>query len=494
MVKLRYYQNEAVEAMLNTTDNGVVVLPTASGKSLVIRSFVEKTDKRVLIISHVREILEQDFECLAGVPDVGLYSAGLNMAVIGKHTVAGIQSIWRKPDMFRDFDVVLIDEAHLVSDEGMYKTFLEELGVQYIGLTATDYRLKGGRIHGPTGMFDSCIYEAEVGKLTKEGYLCPLTHIGDVEAFDTEGIRTTGGDFNLKDMSAKFNRSGITRQIVDRLVKVDRKHILIFCIDIDHAEEVAKYFNLAGISAAAVHSKSPRDQALLDFKSGKIQVLTNVNVLTTGFNYPELDMIAILRPTKSQSLWVQMLGRGARMHPSKSHTLVKDFTNNTKTLGTLEFQADINEKEKKGVGGEAIMKECPECLLLVHASVRVCSCGHKFKFEHNLKAIAQDAPEKLPKWHDVTDVKYNLHNKPNSPVSLKVSYVCGVRVFNEWVLLDHGGFARHKANHWVARRWKYKTKAPHTVKQLHEHSSLLWKPRRIQVDDRAKFPKILSSI
>ena len=492
-MKPRWYQEEAVKALLGSTKNSVIVLPTASGKSLVLKMYAERYDGKVLILTHVKELIEQNFETLSSLPDVGIYSAGVGIKHIARVTVAGIQSVWNKPELFRDFDKILIDEAHLVNNEGMYKSFLDEMGVQFLGLTATDFRLKGGYIHGESGMFDNKVYDAPVDKLTKQGYLAPLVYFGDNESFDTEGIRTTGGDFNIKDLSVRFNRSIVTTRIVDQIAKQERNHILCFCIDIDHAEEVARHFNSIGVTAAAVHSKSNRDQAILDFKAGKIRVLANVNVLTTGFNYPELDMIAVLRPTKSMGLHIQMLGRGARTHPTKDNTLIKDFTNNTKTLGTLEEPAPINAGVKKGKGGtNPFMKECPDCLKICHPSVRVCECGHKFKFQHGLQLTAHSVKLKK-KWYDVTAVHYSIHNKPGSPKSFKVSYVSGVNVFNEWVLLDHPGYAGHKARYWVSKRFTH-PKKPTSVHELHEKSQLLKRPRKILVEEGGKFPKIESVV
>jgi DNA repair protein RadD len=494
MSELRWYQQEAVDAVINCKDNGVVVLPTASGKSHVIRGVAELFPDGILILSHVQEILEQNFSKLAGLSNIGLYSAGLGVKHISRITVAGIQSVYKKPELFSHVKLVLIDEAHLVSDEGMYKELLTALGVPYIGLTATPFRLKGGYIYKGDGMFDSVCYEAPVKKLVEQGYLCPLKFIGDENPLETKGIKITGGDYNTKEMSLRFNRSEVTKRIVEKVVKYDRKHILVFCIDIEHAEEVAAEFNRHGLRSEAVHSKSPRDQALLDFKAGKIQVLTNVNILTTGFDYPALDMIVVLRPTKSLSLHQQMLGRGMRLFDQKTNTLVKDYTGNTASLGTMEDPSDPVIQGKGGKGGDnPFVKTCPDCELMCHPSVKVCSqCGHKFKFRHNLRLESHNKTQ-IPKWYDVDKVLYSIHRKPGSPESLKVSYMCGVRVFNEWVLLDHTGFAAHKAYHWVSRRWPGGT-PPTDTNGVYRQRGQLKTPKRIQVEEKGKYPKILSVV
>ena len=269
---LRYYQEEAVQAMFAAKDNGVIVLPTASGKSHVIRGFAQRYPGKLLVVSHVKEILEQNFNKLTGVPDIGLFSAGLGVKHKDRITVAGIQSIYKNP---WPVDKVLIDECHLVSDAGMYKQLLGSLGVPFIGLTATPHRLKDGHICEAGGMFDSITYEAPVKRLTEEGYLCPLVYYSDKESFDVEGLRVTGGDYNIKDMSLRYNREEVTRKVVQRVNFNKFNKVLVFCIDIKHAEQVAKELNLFGVSAEAVHSESPRDQAILDFKAGKIKVRNN---------------------------------------------------------------------------------------------------------------------------------------------------------------------------------------------------------------------------
>lgn len=491
-----YFQPEAVDAMLESVakkENGVVLLPTGSGKSHVIQGFVKKFTGGILVVSHVKEILEQNLNRLAGIPDVGLYSASLGVKVVSRVTVSSIQSIFRNPHLFADVEVVLIDEAHLVSDEGMYKKLLSDLGVPYIGLTATDFRLKGGYIHGPDGMFDKVIYKAPAKRLTKEGYLCPLVYYGDKEPLNTEGIRTTAGDFNLADLSMRFNREAVTGKLAEQIARYEEyKHILIFCIDIEHAENVAEALNKLGMRTVAVHSKSPRDEAIRAFQAGEFQALTNVNILTTGFDYPEIDMVVLLRPTKSLTLHQQMLGRGMRIHPSKTETLVKDFTGNTQYLGTVTDPRPMVEKKKGKGKGDAWMKSCPECDILWYAATLACTCGHKFKFQHNLKLNAHKDIQ-LPKWYSVDEVYYNIHHKPGKPNSMKVTYMCGLKMFTQYILLDHGGFAGQSAKRWVQKRFKGNP-LPTTIPELHGQRHLLKPPLRVQVDEGSKYARILSVV
>lgn len=488
-----YYQPQAVKAAVEADCNGVILLPTGSGKSHVLRGIAESVDGGVLILSHVKEILEQNFSRLAGMDDIAIYSAAIGIKMIDRITVASIQSVYKSANLFRHVRLVLIDEAHLVNDVGMYKQFLTDLGVPYIGLTATDFRLKGGYIHGPDGMFDKIIFQADAKKLTQEGYLCPLKYKGDKEPMDMSNIRVTGGDYNLKDMSLKFNRDAVTEHLARQIcLYSDYKHILIFCIDIEHAENMAECLTRYGMTAKAVHSKSPRDKALRDFKAGKIQALTNVNILTTGFDFPAIDMIVVLRPTKSLTLHQQMLGRGMRIHESKEYTLIKDFTNNTASLGTVTDPADM-EYKKKGKGkGDTWMKPCPECDSLWPTATLRCTCGYKFQFRHNIKLEAHKEV-KLPKWYPVDQVYYSIHHKVGKPNSLKVTYICGAKKFDQYILLDHGGQAAHNAKQWIRKRYT-KNPLPTNIPDLYANKANLKKPIRVQVDETGKYARIKSVV
>ncbi len=489
-MKPRWYQEEAVQAMLDCKDNGVVVLPTGSGKTLVMREFLRRFKGGVLLLSHVKEILQQNFEASAPIGGVALYSAGLGVKHVDRITVAGIHSVYNDPDLFSHVDKVLIDECHLVNDEGMYKQILDALGVPYIGLTATPYRLKQGYIYGDAGMFDRKIYEAPIKQLQDDGYLSTFELVGSAQnEMDTTGLATTGGDFNLKDAALRFNREAITEKIIDELVKykTNYKHWLLFAIDIDHAEQIAKCLNARGITAEAVHSKSPRDKTLLKFKAGEIQAVANVNILTTGFDFPGIDLIAMLRPTKSPTLHVQALGRGLRVADDKPHCLVKDFAGNIGRLGFID-DIQIGKPKKIGKGGvNPFAKTCPECETIHAPAVRKCPCGYEFKFLHHLSTSAFVPPE----WYDVSSVFYSIHQKTGKPDSLKVTYKCGLKNFNHYVMLEHGGYAAYKSKYWVQARWPYSDPAPSTTADLYAERARLAIPKRVQVEHASKYPKIL---
>ncbi len=506
-IKLRPYQQEAINAIFNffyyrKKGNPLVQAPTGSGKSLMISGFckhvIEKwPEQKILVISHVKEILEQNYKSIKKhlkTADIGLYSAGLGSKTLSNITIAGIQSAYNKPELFDQFDIIIVDEAHTVPHKknGMYHKFFNQIKKPVIGFTATPYRLGAGYLHiGEGAFFSDIVYSIPIKKLQDEGFLCKLTAKGTKKRLDPEGIKKQAGDFILKELSLAFDREAITNDIISELLiyKQLRKKWLLFAIDIEHAENIARELNSAGVKTACVHSKMEcnRDKIIADFKSGVYQALVSVAVLTTGFDCPEVDMIALLRPTSSPVLHVQIIGRGLRIAEGKEDCLILDFAGNLTRLGPID--APVIKIAGKG-GGEAIMKECNNCWEIVHAAVRICPCcNQNFQFRHKLSSNSQEREVvTMEEWHNVEDVKYFNYKGAKKIPMLKVSYFCGLRRFNEYVCLQHSGYALQKARQW----WKRRSvdPVPETAQQALEFSKGLKRPEKIFVRESGKFPEI----
>lgn len=435
-----YYQKPIPKAIFdylrkNKGKNPLVALPTGTGKTVVIADIceqaVEKWDIDVLILSHSKEILEQDYKTLIEHTDldVGLYSAGLESRTVGKVTVAGIQSVYKKPELFKDVKFIIIDEAHLVSpkETGMYRQFLNNFkNVPVMGLTATKYRLGQGYIYGnEDAFFDDLVYDyttyEKFNELIEKGFLCHGRTIKVNLKLNVEGVRTQGGDFIETDMSHKFDRPLITNAACDEVIEKgkDYKKWLFFAIDIKHAEHIAEYLIRKGIRTTVIHSKmdADRDREIALYNDDFYQAAVNVGILTTGFNNKKIDLIALLRPSKSPVYHVQTIGRATRVHPDKDHFVVFDFAGNTARLGPVN-DIKIQPKRKKGKG-EPIIKTCPKCGAEHHPRVRLCHCGHEFRFKHGL-GDALDAPliKDGELWAEVTCVEYSIKNKIGRPSSM----------------------------------------------------------------------------
>lgn len=519
---LRDYQQPVANAVFNYMlknpgKHPLIALPTGSGKTVVLADVVKEAVTRwpgtkVLILSHVKEILSQNYVTLNAYFEqhgistdlLGINSAGLGRRDTAQVTVAGIQSVYQNTD-FTKYNLIIIDECHLIpfKGKGMYRTLFNKIKkARYVGLTATPFRLGGGYIYdNDDAIFDDCIYDLTRGKMFTDlidaGYLCPLlTYSTDAE-FDVKGQRIQAGDFIEKDLAAEFDREEITEVIVQKMIKAgaDRKRWLIFAIDIAHAEHITESLMVKGIFCNVVHSKmeQDRDTVINDFRTGKYRAIVNVNVLTTGFDNPEIDMIVLARPTQSPVLHVQTVGRGLRIADGKENCMVLDFAGNTKRLGPIN---DIRPRKRRKTDeeGDAPCKECPNCHLVIPAAARVCpECGHKFQFQTKLAHKAgneQIIARMEPTWCEVDDITYSLHTKHQSPDSVKVSYRCGLRTFNEWICLEHSGYAGHIAERWVDKRKDASVDMPESVVELLAMANDLDQPTQIQVKPDGKYVSI----
>lgn len=520
-LSLRPYQSAAIQGIYNyfqdEAGNPLIVIPTAGGKSLVMASFIEGVlraypDQRILIVTHVRELIEQNYMELTRLwPEApaGIHSAGLKKREIRAQILfAGIQSIHARAYDVQQCDLVLIDEAHLIprSSNTMYRRFLADLKhlnpmLKVIGLTATPYRLDSGRLHeGEDSIFTDIAYEVSVRELIDDGYLSPLISKRMVTELDVTGVGTRAGEFIAKDLEAAIDKDTITQSAVAEIFSygAGRKSWLIFCAGVDHAYHVRDAVRARGVTCETIVGDTPgaeREAIINAFKLGRIQCLTNANVLTTGFNAPGVDLIAMLRPTKSAGLYVQIVGRGCRLATGKENCLVLDFAGNIARHGPIDA---VKPKTPKGDGeGDAPTKDCPECNSIVHAAVRECpDCGHLFpppqlKIEAKASQLAVLSSGK-PEWVPVTDVRYARHEKPGKPPSLRVDYQTGMLSHSEWVCLEHPGYPRQKAASWWANR-AAGMPLPRRVDDALEVVGRLKRPAQIAVRASGRFTEIVGA-
>lgn len=482
---LRPYQEAAVEAvfdsLFNNPGNPLVAMPTGTGKSAIIagickRALTDWPGTRILMLSHVKELLKQNERALKRVwPEapVGVYSAGLKRRQVDDITMAGVASVYRKAPMLGVKHLVIIDEAHLLGpdDETMYQTLLTRLketnpNMRVIGLTATPFRLKQGMLTD-NGLFTHICYDMTgiepFNKLIEDGYLAPLVARSTKLQVDTSNIAIRAGEFAADEVAEAFDVSEVTRQAIDEAQRLgsDRKRWIAFCSNVTHAENVAAELRERGMRAQAVHSKMPdeqRDKVIADYLAGELDAITNFGILTTGFDCPEMDLMLLLRPTRSPGLHVQILGRGTRPAPGKTDCLVLDFAGNVKRLGPIN-DPQIPSKARKGKAMQLNpMRTCPQCEMLVPISARVCpDCGYNFPPALGFvpKAgtddiIAKAVVTKMP--YAVEHIQYHMHRKLGRPNSVRVQYICGLETFSEWICPEHAGYARTKFEQWWARR------------------------------------------
>ncbi|MCZ4336582.1 DEAD/DEAH box helicase [Shewanella colwelliana] len=385
-MQLRDYQQQSVDAAINhfkaSSDSAVLVLPTGAGKSIVIAELARIAKGRVLVLTHVKELVAQNAEKVGLLTnEASIFSAGLKQkSTTNKTVVASIQSAVKSPQAFNEpYSLVIIDECHRVSatDDSQYQQLLKHLiqqnpQLKLLGLTATPYRLDSGWIyrhhyHGKMGnadkpAFEQCIFELPMRPLIKQGFLTtPKLFDGLSAQYDFSDLQASNsGEYREQEVNALLNVAGratqaITRQIVE--LSQHKQGTIIFAATVRHAQEIMALLDSeqAGLITATT-SSDDRDLIIDRFKQRQLKYLVNVAVLTTGFDAPHVDLIAILRPTASVSLFQQMVGRGLRICEGKHDCLIIDYAANGYDLFFPEVgQVRPNSKSVP------VQVHCPVC-------------------------------------------------------------------------------------------------------------------------------------
>jgi DNA repair protein RadD len=494
-MELRPYQRAAVESVyryLREQDgNPVVCIPPAGGKTPILATIasdaVNLWSGRVLVVTHVRELVEQAVDKLRrvcpGLP-VGVFSAGLKRRDTEQPVIAAsIQSIYRRACDLGRFDLIITDECHLIppDGEGMYQSFLADVRVinphvRLIGLTATPFRLDSGLISGPDNLLNDVCFEAGIRELIRDGYLCPLVSKAGQQKADLSSLHIRRGEFLASEVDAAMDRDELVRAACGEIVEAthDRNACLIFASGVAHGRHICDVLQAehniecgfvcgetSSVERAELLARFRREQDGL-FDRSPLKYLCNVGVLTTGFDAPITDAIAILRPTNSPGLLVQIAGRGLRLHPDKHDTLVLDFGGNIERHGPIDQIAAKTVARSRD--GEAPAKQCPDCHALIATGYSTCpECGHEFppperqKHEATASTTGVLSDQFTDETYDVLDVSYHVHTKrgadEDAPKTMRVDYRLGLTFHvSEWVCVEHAGYAGTKAAAWWRAR------------------------------------------
>lgn len=383
---LRPYQQQAVDATLShfrqTSESAVLVLPTGAGKSLVIAELARLAKRKILVVTHVQELVEQNASKYAALGlNPGIYSAGLKQRDTEHQVIfASIQSIARNLEQFdHEYSLIIIDECHRVSnhDESLYQQLIGHIkqnnpSLKVLGLTATPYRLGHGWIYhrdyrgffrqSESTIFQHCIYDLPMRSLIKQGYLTEPKLVNAATAhYDFSVlIPSANGLFaerEVNELLAKYPR--VTEAICEQVVELasNRKGVMLFAASVRHAREILSYLPEGDAELVIADTEAKQRTEIIDrFKQRQFKYLVNVAVLTTGFDAPHVDLIAILRPTQSVSLFQQMVGRGLRLSEGKTDCLVIDYANN----GIDLFDPEVGTP-KPAPDTEPVQVFCPLC-------------------------------------------------------------------------------------------------------------------------------------
>lgn len=555
-------QEKAIQAIFDFYASGqtkdrypLIGMPTGYGKSLVIAEFVKRlfhywSSSRIIIGTHRAELIEQNRDTLVdqwSTAPFGICSAGLGSRdTMQPIIIGGIKSLINVVQALGFRHLMIIDEAHLVSPEAetQYRKFIalmREINPYFtvIGLSATLYRAGSGPLtEAEGGLFTEVIFDCtslhEFNRILDEGWLCRLIPKMTQTELSIEGVGWSNGDFDQHDAQAAVDKDEITlaccRETIVQKAIERRNSCLIFAQGVAHAEHIVECLQSLGHHALAVHEKISKDQRrerIWSFKNGTLPYLVNNDVLTTGFDFPGLDMGAIMRLIGSPGLWVQILGRYTRplyapgwpisytdVSPeacqmrlaaiaasAKPNGLVLDFGGNTKRLGPINDPVIPKRRGKRAaMAGIAPIKICPMCGVYNHASVMRCGgCDVEFSREQKLSMSASSdelirSTEPMYETRNVTGVFYGSYQKDGTPPIMKVTYYDGPIsvVHKEYVCFEHVGFGKKEAGKWWLQH-SFST-PPQTVAEALEQKEFLKQPKQIVLRTDLDHPKIVDYI
>lgn len=549
MITFRPYQRACMDAFYQYYDagnagHGLIVVPTAGGKSLIIGGLVTEIcqrwpGQRILLLSHVRELIQQNhgkiLACWRDAP-AGVYSAALGRRQAHMDIVtATVQSVYNKAEALGHRDLCFVDECHLLqgAGAGMYGKLLGDLicinpAMKICGFSATDYRLDRGLLtEGEGAIFNDVIIEISIQKLLDEGYLTPPISKSSLVQADLEGVKRTAGEFNIKQMAERFDAREFINAALDSDLPFlqDRRSIALFCATLENAGHIAEAMLARGIPCEVIDgemSSEDREDKLERFRSGELRALASVGVITTGTDIPNMDAVVLFRATESPGLYQQIVGRGFRVMyadgmpletaEQRSAAIRAGIKPNFLTLdhgGNIERHGAITNVEKpvKREKGERAPRAprpkariCEICRSGWPLEVRICQlCGHEMVTERDATAgLSVEASEadimgsaflrgEVAKWFDVDEVRYGRHVKDDGSESLKITYFCGIMQFNEW---KKPGISNTWVHWWSIRDPAFSGN-PQSVTEALNLADNLKTPRLIQVHKKGKFYEII---
>jgi DNA repair protein RadD len=502
-LKLRYYQRDAIDSLHHwfanrpAEDHALIVLPTAAGKTIIFSHFIKEIlakdpTARFLVMAHRKELVEQAETKLKTVwPDapVGVLAAGMKRFEIDSQILIASRDTLASPkrlDAVGSFDYMIIDEAHNVppSSHTRYKKIITTLSdrnpMKVMGCTATPYRMGQGYIYGnrKDHFFKGLAYSVSIPELIRNGFLCRLSaYAVNEDAIIDAGavaLKFKNGDFKESELEKIAMVDDTILQVIndwiDNAYTKGRTATVFFCVSVLHAEKMTQCLKTYGIEAECVTGETPKDKredVLKRFNAGSIHAICNVGVLTEGWDAPRADCVALLRPTQSVGLFVQMCGRGMRLHEEKDNCLLLDYGENVARHGCLdEIQPDQSSPARYHP------KICSNCSAINLPSAKKCiECGQEFegskKFEElqtkkekevakrtkaERQAVLSDEREKAkPRYKPVTDIYATVTKSQNGSEYCQVIFTVKNEFFPKKMPLM---FGHPKAHHMAVRKWK----------------------------------------
>lgn len=522
----RPYQKRMEEAVIKylfeEKGNPVVAACGGSGKSFVMarlakRFVTEWPGTRVMLLAQDAKLLVQNSNELKRYwpqANYGIYSSGLKQRDTKQPILfCGIQSVHNRGEKFGKINIVMVDEADLLSpdENAQYNKFLNKLrevspNLRVVGFTASPWRLGTGCITNDP-LWDEIVINLTQGDeflwFIDNGYLAPLINKAGAKQLDITNISMKGSEFEEKSLQAATDTEEMNLAVVMEALKygADRKHWITFSAGIDHGKHLAKIFNSKGIPTAMLSGKDTmehRQEIEAKWRSGEIRNVVNCGLYGRGFDFPAIDLIIFARATQSPALWLQSCVRGSRVAPDKTSCLILDMVGNTSRLGPINAIKEPSPRRKgDGTPGESPVKICPVCFSYRPIQEKVCrDCGEAFPPPKTLQKTASSQDILLrtkisvePEIADfyVRDISYKAGQSKKGTRYLKVTHGVGTQKFSEFKFFDSG---QNYSSWWSHRGGKLP--APRSVDEAVDRAAKeLTVPTVIRVDVAKKYPEIV---
>ena len=498
-MKLRPYQRQCLDSLYdwfrqNTSGHPIVNACVGAGKSIMLAQLCHDAVNgfegraRLLMIVPSKELCEQNMRKLQAMTKnirFGVISASLGRKDFAhdKDVIIGtIGSLHKKGGKLGYFDLVLIDECHFVNraETGMYRQLINDLlahnsRLRVIGWTGTPFRGNGIWLtEGKDALFNDIAAHVGMSQLLQEGFLAPLVVANSDTQISADNVKTNGGDYVIAELAQLLDRNDLTIKIAGDIIRhgKDRNKWLVYCVTVEHATHMAEALTDRGIATVVVSAKThktQRESYIARFRAGRIRCICNVAVLTTGFDVPEVDMIALVRNTKSPVLYVQIAGRGMRTAPGKNDCLWLDFTDTTARMGPVNHISGRPEpKAKERIDDAASQKLCPECGAVAVSGQTACAlCGHAFQIAQpklNSQASSADILLIGKKLLPVDDVWcHSAVSKKSGKPYLSVRAMSGLQSHSKNLMLGFEGYAGQIARIELSRLLSPTEAIPDTV-------------------------------
>lgn len=406
MIKLRPYQQDMIDGARNALAKHQRILlqaPTGAGKTALACHMMHEAQKRGLssfFLVHQNELLKQTSRALwANKIEHGMIAAGRGRSPLSVQ-VASVMTLKNRLDAYDPPSLVIVDESHRALAPSYLAIAEAYPNAKMVGLTATPRRTDG---RGLGHLFQEIVNGPSIRSLIDMGYLCDYELFGVPSAVNVDHVKTKGGDYDTRELSEAVNKPKITGDAVDHYKRFAMgEKAVVMCVDIAHAEAVAKSFNDQGVKAEAIHGGSTDRDGILDrFESGSTDVITSVQLLVEGVDIPCISVIIWLRPTQSLVVWLQGNGRGLRPHESKSFLKIFDHVGNWARHGLpdREHEWDLADKQKgkrNKTEPDVNVQVCQECHHTFLAGVRECPfCGVPVKFRERVLEVVDGELERI---------------------------------------------------------------------------------------------------